>query len=362
MVKSSPFDYYGELQNDCYNHDPRYRTLVAEHEMRQRVKTHWDEQRHFMVPDHGSLPWLARACSRWLLRSPSLGSALHESIFLTALHDFTRLRMLVIGFEEPRTRETVQTVNQDFSIGLAKYLAACGGERLQVLRMQGVWPVDLEILLSTLRDTQAAAATQAPLLPKETEPSHSCPGAWPAVAPHPTSPPASIFSPLWRLQTLDINFSTADDASKTSMTSHLTTLLSYIPSLSTLRLHTDRTFDDRETDPSLVGFRAPALRNLQDIKIACFLVDTAAMASLLAPRKDRSMEIHLICVSLVEGTWAGLIKLIGKDIRFSEGWMVRCGYLGDADKGWRSMDAEERNIWIRAGVRGKIRGIGSQPP
>ncbi|KAI4228567.1 MAG: hypothetical protein L6R36_001520 [Xanthoria steineri] len=181
-----------KLQNDCSNHDPRYSTLVAEHEMRQRVKTHWNEQRHFMVPDHGSLPWLARICSRWLLGSPSVGSALHESIFLTVLHHFTHLRLLVIGFEEPKTCEIVGKVNQDFSIGLAKYLAGCGGERLQLLRMQGVWPVDLEILLSTLRDTQAAAATQAPLLPKETEPSHSCPGAWPAVAPHPTSP-ASIF-------------------------------------------------------------------------------------------------------------------------------------------------------------------------
>lgn len=125
------------------------------------------------------------------------------------------------------------------------------------------------------------------------------------------------------------------------MTSHLTALLSYTPSLTTLRLHTDRTLEDRETDPFLVGFRAPALHNLQDLTIACFLVDTAAMASLLAPRRDHSLRIHLICVSLVEGTWAGLIKLIGKDTRFPEALMVRCGYLcGGDDEGWRFMDAE----------------------
>lgn len=220
--------------------------------------------------------------------------------------------------------------------------------------MQGVWPVDLEILHSTLRDTQAAA-TQAPL-PKETEPPQSCPGAWPAIAPHPTSPPASIFRPLCGLRTLDINFSIADDASKTSMTSHLTALLSYTPGLSTLRLHTARTSDDRGTDPSLVGFRAPALRNLQDIKIVCFLVDTAAMANLLAPRRDHSMEIHIICVSLVAGTWAGIIRLMGENTRFSRVWMIRCGYLS-GDDGWRwCLDEEDRQIWVRAGSNGEGSG------
>lgn len=40
------------------------------------------------------------------------------------MQDFTNLRELVIGYEEPRKYEIIQTVAEDLGIGLGKYLAS----------------------------------------------------------------------------------------------------------------------------------------------------------------------------------------------------------------------------------------------
>ncbi|KAL8669360.1 MAG: hypothetical protein Q9224_007744, partial [Gallowayella concinna] len=102
--------------------------------MRKRVKAHWDEQQHFLVPDYGTLSYLARVGLEWLLRSPSLGSALQHSIFLATLHHFENLHELEICYDGPRDREIIRTVDEDLSIGLASYLAQTGRRQLQVLR------------------------------------------------------------------------------------------------------------------------------------------------------------------------------------------------------------------------------------
>lgn len=156
MVKSCPNDYYGELFEAAhYIHEPRYSALVAEHQMRQRIKAHWDEQQRFMFPDYGSIAWLARSASNWLWRSTPLGSALKDSIFLNVIHDFTNLRVLAVQFDEPRRYQINGTVAEDLSVRLGRYLTGSGAARLETVKLLMVWPRDLKILVETLEDAQS---------------------------------------------------------------------------------------------------------------------------------------------------------------------------------------------------------------
>lgn len=53
VVKSGPNNYYGDLLDASGYYEPRYTALVAEAEIRQRVKANWNKQQRFMSPDYG---------------------------------------------------------------------------------------------------------------------------------------------------------------------------------------------------------------------------------------------------------------------------------------------------------------------
>ncbi|KAL8857215.1 MAG: hypothetical protein Q9178_006270 [Gyalolechia marmorata] len=221
VVKSSPWDYYGDLVDASYHHEPPYSALVAEHGMRQRVKAHWDEQQHFMIPNYGSIAWLARTASNFVWRSTSIGSALNESVFLKVMSDFTNLRELVVGYEDSRKHAIIRTVHEDLSIGLGRYLASIGGARLETLKLHQVWPEDLRLLVSTMEDTTRSSSKSSGAS-MTTEPLNDSTPASPAA-----SPPFQL-----HLSSLTVIFTKDADIFTTQSTAPpLGNLLKYTPDL-----------------------------------------------------------------------------------------------------------------------------------
>lgn len=307
--------------------------------MRQRVKAYWDEQRHFMIPDHGSASWLARSFSNWLWGFPSLGSAFHDSIFLTVMHDFSNLRKLVIGYEEPRTYPLVRTVAEDLSIGLGRYLAGSGGAQLEVLKLEQVWPSDLEILTSILRNFQS----QPELCSPPSKPSYSIPGSWPVTPPTPPSLPSSSTPPQrrLRLQRLHVIFIGNGEASNISRTSHLANLLAYTPILISLDLRGSGPYP---FSTSLVNFRAPPLPRLETIGIKNFVIDAEAIVSLTAQHNESLQRISLADLYLIRGTWTEVARLSRQDRGRWETGITGLGYLGQVG-GIRHMTVEDEQAW-----------------
>ncbi|KAL8676493.1 MAG: hypothetical protein Q9186_006988 [Xanthomendoza sp. 1 TL-2023] len=337
VVKSNPHQYYADLiLGDAYrHHEPRYSALEAEHEMRKRVKAHWDEQQHFLVPDHGTLSYLARVCTEWLLRSPSLGSALQHSIFLATLHHFENLHELVICYDGPRDRDIIRTVDEDLSIGLASYLAQTGRRQLQVLRLEQVHSSDLEILVSTL---QAATSSPQSSSALSVERQNSMPASWPS--PSAISTPSTAPFSL-SIRTLDIMFAEDLDHDKPSPTAKpLSTLLSYSENLTSLSLRSPVGYGSYTITPSQADFQAPYLPHLVDLVLESIITDVDAILSLTVPNKTSLKQVVLTDVALQKGTWADIWRVFSENMKQTSVRRPRVGYMVRGEE-WEDMDSED---------------------
>ncbi|KAL8888509.1 MAG: hypothetical protein Q9215_004075 [Flavoplaca cf. flavocitrina] len=346
VVKSSPNDYYGELFEAAYYvHEPRYSALVAEHEMRQRVKAHWDEQQHFMIPDYGSIAWLARSASNWFWRSTPLGSALKDSIFLNVIHDFTNLRELTVGFEDSRRYQVIGTVAEDLSVGLGSHLAGSGAAPLETVRLLKVWPKDLEVLVQTMEDVRS----DQPSLPKEKEMTTNGPRGF-APGHDVSATDSSNAGISWRLKQLDIEFT--DDRGifvNQPINPHLTRLLAFTPSLTALDIRTARKHDSHSADPSLISLHAPPLSRLEELSLNGLRVDKEAVLSLLKSNESLR-KIFLGELTLVdEVEWTE----VAREAELDEGAvgvvMRGLGYGRDGD-GWKVMKWEDKRAWEGKGM------------
>lgn len=341
-MKSNPWKYYGELCHDSCGPEPRYSTLVAEHEMRQRVKAHFDEQYAFLVPDYGSLSHITRICVQWLSRDEPVGSAFHTSIFLIAMDKFERLLELEICYPSPRSWRLLSTVAEDLSIGLGKYLTKRSGERLQTLRLEQVYSSDLEVLVLALRNSSQSSHSFPTALPS---PDLPMPGSWPLVS-QPTSPPPAAMVML-HMTTLDILFAQED---YDGLGECLRDLLLHTVNLRSLKLRSLFTYGDFNLYPSLAGLLAPPLPCLQHLTVENMIIDAQGVLSLTRPNKESLRKISLRRVALSGGTWAEIGSEFIKEMKGVEGVdglrMGRVGYL-PADGGLTptAFDPEDRSVW-----------------
>ncbi|KAL8924709.1 MAG: hypothetical protein Q9208_003899 [Pyrenodesmia sp. 3 TL-2023] len=254
------------------------------------------------------------------------------------MHDFTNLRELVIGYEDPGYHPLVETVAEDLSIGLGRYLAGSGGAQLEVLKLEGVSPSDLRILTLTLRKFRSQPGSFSP--PSRSP--YSCPGSWPIT---PASPPLTSSSTLTprslRLQRLDITFAEHSKPFKLSRTLPIANLPTCTSNLASLSLRSPRPYS---SDPSLVNLRAPPLPCLEVVRIRNFEVDVEAIQSLTAQNIERLQRIELANLSLPEGTWAEVAKTLTQHGKQLETCIIGLGYLGPADE-IVDLTAEDKRAW-----------------
>ena len=351
-MKSDPLDYYGELLGNCCGPEPRHSDLVAVHEMRQRVKAHFDEQRRFLIPDYGSVWYYLRIYAQKLVSSQSFGSALQGSCFLTAMDAFENLHEMVVSYSLPKAISVATTISEDLSIGLGRYLARDTGRQLQVLRLEQVCPSDVELLVSTMQTSKALPESSPSLI----VPRKSTPGSWP-LTPKPTSP--GLFDPIFlQLRNLDILFSESHStngwSSDSPLAPALTKLLSSTINLTTLTLRSPTSFGRFDLTPTLTGFCAPPLPFLTDLTMEYIVADADAIVSLIRSENIVLQNIDFFAVVLEKGTWAE----IGKYLREGPGrWkglatlrMKSIGYLSEqrCRKDLRVEDREVLEWWSKA--------------
>ncbi|KAL8943458.1 MAG: hypothetical protein Q9211_000990 [Gyalolechia sp. 1 TL-2023] len=315
VVKSGPWDYYGVLVDDSCHHEPPYSALVAEHETRQKVKVHWDEQHRFMFPDYGSIAWLARTATNYVWPSTSIGSALNQSIFLKVMSDFTNLKELLVGYERLREKYAItRTVDEDLSVGLGRFLTSSRGARLERLKLQQVSPEDLSLLLSTMKDTTRLSLKSSEAR-MATEPRNDLTPASPAA-----SPPFQL-----RLSSLTIIFiGDVDIVTTRSIASPLADLLNYTPHLTNLDVHEPHIYTLSSRYLSLLDFRPPPLSELQDISLRGLSVDSHAVLDLLK-NKANLRRIYLGEMLLADGLWIKVREMAGLSEKGVFGW-DRFGY------------------------------------
>ena len=340
VVKSSPWEYWDDLLDGSGHHQPPYSALVAEHEMRQSVKVHWDEQQHFLVPDHGVTAWLARKAINYIWPSTSIGSALNESIFLEVISDFTNLGELVVGYERLREKHAIiRTVDEDLSLGLGRFLTSSGGARLERLKLQQVSPEDLRLLISTMEDTTRLSfkSSEAPMV---TEPLYELTPASPAA-----SPPFQL-----HLSSLTIIFIGDVDIKTTqSIAAPLADLLNYTPHLTNLDVREPHIYTLSARYLSLLDFRPPPLSELKDISLRGLSVDSHAVHGLLKG-KANLRRIYLGDLLLADGTWVKVREMAGLNQKGECGWN-RFGYWYDLGYGYgdcsesKRMTMEDERTW-----------------
>ncbi|KAL8829648.1 MAG: hypothetical protein Q9191_001899 [Dirinaria sp. TL-2023a] len=341
VVKSSPDEYYDELL-DSYGPGPRRRELIAQHEMRQRIKAHFDEQRFFLSPDHGSLSYYAQTCYEWLLGRKSVGSALHKSIFFAAMHEFPNLRKLVFTYPTAREWPVFNTIAEDLSTGLGNYLVRNRRSQLRVLKIEQVHPSDLEILVSTIRCSNASLdQPQSPLQMLQSW----VLGSWSAVSPSTSPSPTNLLA--LGITTLDILF---PEVPRPGLAQPLSDILCHTVNLETLILRSPVSFDAFDRTPSLVELRAPPLPCLTHLTIEYLILDADGIVSLTIPNKARLKRVRLFTVGLQRGTWADVGNRFLAEMRRLRDVrglsMARVGYV-PADTAWvpSLMPAEERAVW-----------------
>ncbi|KAG7001420.1 hypothetical protein G7Y79_00032g067730 [Physcia stellaris] len=336
VIKSSIWEYYGDLDRLC-GPEPRYSELKAEHEMRQRVKAHWDEQQHFLYPDYGRLSYTFRSRMQWLFGPLARTSALHSSVFLTALDRLENLVELKVSYSVPRDIPIVGTIAKDMSFGLGRYLAGSRGRRLKILRLELVDSSDLEVLLSNL-------CPDTPLFhqpPIET----SMPGSWP-LNECKRPPPSNVRLDL-QLETLEIIFAHDDSppsSKSSSLAEDLGRLRSYTGKLGFLELTCPFSYRITDLMPSLVGFRVPPLLYLTDVIMENMYVDSGALLSLLMHNQPSLKTLNILGVYLQGGTWAEIGKALAREKSLECLKFDRQGYLG-SDGELRGLSAKDWMFW-----------------
>ena len=274
---------------------------------------------------------------QWLLGPLAQTSALHSSIFLTAVDRLDNLVELKVSYSVPRDMQIMRTIAKDMSFGLGRYLAGSRGRRLKILRLELVHSSDLEVLLSALCPETT--------LPHQLMVETSMPGSWP-LSNCTQSPPSNVQLDL-QVESLEIIFA-HDDSSPVSKSSSLAEalakLLSYTAKLNFLELTCPFSYRITDLMPSLVGFRVPSLVYLTKVVMENMYVDSGAILSLSVHNQPSLETLNILGVCLKEGTWAEIGKALGSG-RLLEGLKVdRVGYLG-SDGNLSGFSAKDRLFW-----------------